>query len=318
MVRPALQPVKYAVKSFFKLFGLEVKHIRSHGSDQPIAADTLVPQVEGVAGWPNRPLAFVLVSSNHGTMIINRNDYCVTDEGCFGVGFDIFNKSAFDSLEVQYLQVLLSNRRMSYGDGVVVIDCGANCGVHTIELARHMFGWGNVIAIEAQEMIYYALCGNVAINNCGNAKVLLAAAGSDNREILIPSPDYFQPASFGSLELQQSKSNEFIGQKIDYQKRKSIQQITIDSLKLARVDLVKVDVEGMEAEVLAGAEATVRDHRPQLHVEWRKSDANNLMGMLTKWGYKCYVVADNLIAIHESDVSGINVFAKDGILHVHR
>jgi hypothetical protein len=120
------------------------------------------------------------------------------------------------------------------------------------------------------------------------------------------------------LELQQSKSNEFIGQKIDYQKRKSIQQITIDSLKLARVDLVKVDVEGMEAEVLAGAEATVRDHRPQLHVEWRKSDANNLMGMLTKWGYKCYVVADNLIAIHESDVSGINVFAKDGILHVHR
>jgi FkbM family methyltransferase len=72
----------------------------------------------------------------------------------------------------------------------------------------------------------------------------------------VPCPDYLQPASFGSLELRESKSNEFIGQKIDYQQAncKKIQQIAIDQLKLDRVDLLKIDVEGMEADVLAGAE----------------------------------------------------------------
>ena len=36
-----------------------------------------------------------------------------------------------------------------------------------------MFGWGTVIAIEAQERVYYALCGNITINNCLNANEAL-------------------------------------------------------------------------------------------------------------------------------------------------
>jgi FkbM family methyltransferase len=66
-------------------------------------------------------------------------------------------------------------RREFYGNGVVAIDCGANCGVHIIEWSRHMFGWGRVIAIEAQEKIYYALCGNIVINNCLNTKAFVGA-----------------------------------------------------------------------------------------------------------------------------------------------
>ena len=60
-------------------------------------------------------------------------------------------------------------RRRFHGDGVVAIDCGANIGVHTVEWAIAMTGWGSVVAIEAQERIYYALAGNIAINNCFNA-----------------------------------------------------------------------------------------------------------------------------------------------------
>jgi FkbM family methyltransferase len=51
----------------------------------------------------------------------------------------------------------------------VAIDCGANIGTHTIEWAKKMTGWGAVIGIEAQERIFYALAGNIAINNCFNA-----------------------------------------------------------------------------------------------------------------------------------------------------
>ena len=38
-----------------------------------------------------------------------------------------------------------------FGDGVMAIDCGANVGVHTLEWSRLMYGWGEVIAFEAQE-----------------------------------------------------------------------------------------------------------------------------------------------------------------------
>jgi len=43
---------------------------------------------------PPRPIAFILVSSNHGTMIVNRNDYRLLDENRgYGVGFQILNNS---------------------------------------------------------------------------------------------------------------------------------------------------------------------------------------------------------------------------------
>jgi FkbM family methyltransferase len=76
---------------------------------------------------------------------------------------------------VDFAAGLLTLRRQYYGDGVVAIDCGANIGVFTLEWARAMTGWGSVIAVEAQERIYYALAGNIAINNCFNARAVLAA-----------------------------------------------------------------------------------------------------------------------------------------------
>jgi FkbM family methyltransferase len=317
-------------KFISRKLGLEIRRARisdnsvpfpavSSGNNQMPAADRLTRAAENTLSWPKRPVAFVLVSSNHGTMIVNRNDYQMTEHGDgFGVGFQILTRSSYDESEVNYLLALLSNRRRFYGDGVVGIDCGANCGVHTVEWSRHMFGWGSVIAIEAQEKVYYALCGNVAINNCLNAKVILAAAGSEPREILVPCPDYLQPASFGSLEMRKSKSNEFIGQKIDYREENcvKVQQITIDQLKLNRLDLLKIDVEGMEADVLAGAETTMKNHKPQLVIEWIKSDASSIIATLEGWGYRHYTVGDNIVAIHETDASGANIHADGGMFTI--
>ena len=303
-------------------FGLELRRTQKFAartSNQAVAADRLIPQTNNAVRWPHRPAAFVLVSSNHGTMIINRNDYCLSEQNeAFGIGYGILNTSSIDALEVRYLLSLLSNRRRFYGEGVVAVDCGANIGVYTIEFSRHMFGWGTVIAIEAQEVLFYALCGNVVINNCLNARALFAAVGSEVREILVPSLDYFKPASFASLELHESSSNEFIGQNVEYgeTKCKKVQQITIDHLKLERVDLLKIDVEGMEADVLAGAENTIRSHKPKLHVEWIKSASNSIVETLRRWGYRHYIVENNIVAIHESDGSGANISVQDGSLHI--
>src|SRR5262249_42763687 len=105
---------------------------------------------------PPRKIAFILASTEHGAMIVNRFDEVRRpDNSGFGVGYQILENAAYDPGDVTLLLTLLDLRRRCYGDGIVAIDCGANIGVHTVEWARHMTGWGVVIAIEAQERIYY-------------------------------------------------------------------------------------------------------------------------------------------------------------------
>jgi FkbM family methyltransferase len=251
-----------------------------------------------------RRLAFVLASSNHGTMIVNRFDYRMIDETRgYGVGYQVLERACFDPAEVKLAVDLLAIRRKHYGDGVTAIDCGANIGVHTIEWATAMTGWGSVLAVEAQERIYYALAGNIAINNCFNAIAVHAAVSSESGLLQIPNPNYFVPSSFGSLELRQRSGNEFIGQAIDYQNTVTIRKLMLDEYGLSRVDLIKLDVEGMELEALEGARQTIERCRPIMLIEKIKTDSAQLAQWLAQRGYQVMEAGINVVAIHASDAS---------------
>lgn len=257
-----------------------------------------------------RPIAFILAASNHGTMIVNRNDYhMVSQTEGYGVGHQIFKSSCFDSNEVDLVLALLRLRRGYFGDGVMAIDCGANIGVHTIEWAKEMHGWGQVHGFEAQEHVYYALAGNVAINNCMNARVVHAAVGAENGNIMIPIADPFKPASYGSLELKSSEKNEYIGQAISYSSEamQSTSVRSIDSYEWERVDFIKIDVEGMEAEVLEGAKKTIAHNKPIMLVEIIKSDQKIIEEFLRKHEYVSYRFGINLLCFHSQDPTLKNV-----------
>jgi FkbM family methyltransferase len=163
--------------------------------------------------------------------------------------------------------------------------------------------WGEVIAIEAQERVFYALAGNIAINNCFNARAVHAAVAAEVGTMNIPSSNYLRPGSFGSLELKPRDGTEFIGQPIDYSEATAceIDGITIDSLELARIDLIKIDVEGMEIEALAGAAGSLARAHPILIVEMIKSDKARLGETLRAYGYRLFEMGLNLLAVHESD-----------------
>ena len=249
-----------------------------------------------------RNLAFVLASSNHGTMIVNRNDYRMLDaEHGYGVGFQILQTGSFDPTEVKLVLDLLALRRKHHGNGVVAIDCGANIGVHTVEWAKMMTGWGSVLSIEAQERIYYALAGNIAINNCFNAIAVHAAVSSESGAMQMPSPNYLVPSSFGSLELRKRSGNEFIGQQIDYDNMVNVRTVAIDEFNLPRVDLLKIDVEGMELEALQGAAWTIERSRPAMLIEKIKADADVLRQWLELRGYTIIEAGINMLVIHGSD-----------------
>ena len=257
-----------------------------------------------MANHQSRKIAFVLASSDHGTMIVNRFDYHMVDANRgFGVGFDLLSTSTFDPAGVEMTTGLLRLRRHHFGDGVTAIDCGANIGVFTVEWARAMTGWGNVIAIEAQERVFYALAGNIAVNNCFNARAMFAAASDQAGMMKAPQLDHTRPASFGSVEIKRREHTEFAGQAIDYDApdASEIPCMALDSLGLARVDLIKIDVEGMEMNVLAGAAALIEGHRPVMVVEHIKTDAEKLRRWLEALDYRVLVSGINFVAIHNSD-----------------
>ncbi|MBR1153732.1 FkbM family methyltransferase [Bradyrhizobium sp. JYMT SZCCT0428] len=253
---------------------------------------------------PNRKIAFILASTDHGTFIINRLDYHMLDQTSgYGVGFEILEKGCFQSAEIDSTLQLLDLRRKHHGDGVVAIDCGANVGTHTIEWAKRMTGWGSVLAIEAQERIFYALAGNLAINNCFNARAILAAVGNQVGEMMTPVPNYLVPGSFGSLELKNLDKPEFIGQQVDRSGSNlaTVRTLSIDSMKLPRIDFIKIDVEGMELEVLEGATQSIANSFPIMLIEAIKVDQDQLRIVLERSGYRVFKMAQNFLAIHSSD-----------------
>ncbi len=265
----------------------------------------------------SRPIAFVLAGTDHGSMIVNRNDYRMVDGARgYGVGFQLLNTSSFDGQEVDFVKAMLRFRRHHFGPGVVAMDCGANIGVHTVEWARMMHDWGRVIAFEAQEKIFYALAGNIALNNCLNVQARWAAVGATTGSITVPAPDYHRPASFGSLELRRRDGTEFIGQAVDYADGVDTAVVPIDAFELSRLDLIKIDVEGMEIEVLEGAAETLRRCRPQLVVEVIKTDRDALGRILAGHGYRLYPMGINLLAIHESDPTIGHITHEDGVLQL--
>lgn len=255
---------------------------------------------------PHRPIAYVLAATNHGSMIVNRNDQADVDaEHAFGVGFQLLSRSAYDPSEVELALALLEIRKNHFGAGVLALDAGANIGVHTVEWARAMSGWGRVLAFEAQEYVFYALAGNIALNNCFNASARWSALGERDGHIDTPEPDYLRPGSFGSLELRKRAKVEFIGQEVSYAPEDCVRtpMVAIDSLALGRLDFLKIDVEGMEIEVLRGARTTLARCKPIVMLEVIKSDGEALAVFMRELGYRTTRegMGANLLAIHADD-----------------
>lgn len=263
--------------------------------------------------YPPRKAGFVLASTDQGTLIVNRFDYHRAASGTgYGVGFNLLEYASYDAYEAGLGVQLLALRRQHFGDGVIALDCGANIGVFTVEWAKAMTGWGSVLAIEAQERVFYALAGNIAINNCFNARAIHAAADAQPGVIRIPSPDYLSPGTFGSLELRYSPDAEFIGQPIDYSEQSlvPVRAVSIDSLALPRLDLLKIDVERMEMAVLAGARQTIRQHLPIIFVERLKIREAELDAVLAEYGYRRHQVGLNLLAVHPSDKTSEHIHGQ--------
>src|SRR5262249_47620639 len=81
----------------------------------------------------------------------------------------------------------------------------------------------------------------------------------------------------------------------------NVRKLALDEFDLPRADLIKIDVEGMEMEVLAGAARVIERCHPVMLIEKIKADAAVLRMWLEARGYILMGTGIKLLVVHSTD-----------------
>lgn len=143
--------------------------------------------------------------------------------------------------------------------GDTVIDVGANIGALTVAMSDIVGPDGHVLAFEPQPENFKLLNDNVRDKH--NVRTFNHALGSRDGQIKVPSLAQIANRNYGAIEL--GSEGEF---------KASVHLLDNVVFSTRPVSLIKIDVEGMEAEVLQGAARLINKERPVLYVECDRAE----------------------------------------------
>jgi FkbM family methyltransferase len=137
--------------------------------------------------------------------------------------------------------------------GDTVLDIGANVGVFSLLASRLVGEHGRVLAVEPVPQNVECLKLMCQLNQLTNVEIIPVAAGDREGALSLTLADDMMGHS---------------GKRHKTAESVEVPLTTIDALVASqgvdRVALVKLDIEGMEAEALTGGAATLATHRPRL------------------------------------------------------
>jgi FkbM family methyltransferase len=175
----------------------------------------------------------------------------------------------------------------------LVLDIGANIGAHTLYLAQIVGPGGRVIAFEPTDFAYRKLCRNLELNSALASRVTACHCFlTRNDASQVPSAIYSSwPLAHGTDLHAKHLGREM---KTELAQARSLDSI-LSELADRKVQLVKLDVDGFECDVLAGATALLRDVRPIFVMELapyvleeRGTSIEELLAYFVRNGYVFY------------------------------
>jgi FkbM family methyltransferase len=230
----------------------------------------------------------VLLNCDHGLMIVNRFD---SNHEQVGHGQWLLDHGNASTVEAYHCV-----RALDKISNPVVFDVGGNIGTFATWIAR-TFPQGRIHCFEPQHAVFQQLAGNMAINNLYNVFTHNMALGAENKHIQFNQPDYFAKHDFGTFSLKTDKHLQRTAETLTVEVR------TLDSFmqvhQIRRLDLLKIDAEGMDLEVLAGAEQTIRRYVPKIFVEHSDNEVSikhSVIEFLSQFGYEFEIIGNNILA----------------------
>jgi FkbM family methyltransferase len=150
----------------------------------------------------------------------------------------LFTPQYFDARERSLIEPYL-------GDQCVFLDIGANVGGYALWAASKAGLGARIIAVEPDPVVFERLCFNIAINPTGNVKAVCTALA----DVAGPLTLFYEANNRGGASVR------IAAKAVDGGERIEVHAITltelIESERLDRVDVLKLDVEGSEDMILA-------------------------------------------------------------------
>lgn len=168
----------------------------------------------------------------------------------------LFLTGNFDPNELTWISQTLT-------EGMTVIDVGAHMGIYSMIASKLVGETGAVVAVEPSSREFQRLTFHVTLNDLRNVRCLQEAASDAPRKatLKVASERNSGRNTFG----------EFFDPSVEQATGEPVRMRTIDAIVAAqglqRVDFIKVDVEGHELKVLAGASETLTRFRPRVLIE---------------------------------------------------
>lgn len=193
------------------------------------------------------------------------------------IATEVRRSGAFEAAEIDIAAAFY----VAHRPGGCILDIGANIGVHSLAWSR----LAPVVALEPAPATFARLEANVAANNLQDRVRTLRTAASDT----VGEADFFitDDSAFSSLkDTERRKVNERL--------RVPVTTLDVLAADLPRVGLLKIDVEGFERAVIAGAGELLRRDLPVLFVEIYGGTASNpdpegTIADICAFGYKPFV-----------------------------
>lgn len=188
--------------------------------------------------------------------------------------------------------------------GHTVVDVGANIGFITGIASRMVGELGAVHSFEPSPIVYAKMLGVIRENGLTNVIPHNVGCGNIPGEMMLASPS----GSSGNATLMNPETATGPMQKV--------QIVRLDDCLagcLTRLDFMKIDTEGFEDHVLAGAGALMDAYHPTVYIELSseyRHSSERAIQWLREHGYifemepdlSCAHNGDNFIAIHSSKV----------------
>jgi FkbM family methyltransferase len=250
-----------------------------------------------------------VVKGRHGYVLYNKNDAYI--------GKAIEKYGEFSELEVRLFGQICK-------EGDIVIEAGANIGALTLPIARLVGKRGRVYAFEPQRIVFQTLCANMALNSIENVECHQLALSAQEGFVQIPDIRYDVAGNFGGVDVRRFKT----GHKVRTARLD-------DVLDIPRLNLLKIDVEGMEHEVISGARTLIGKHKPALYVENDRQDkSQSLIELIWSLDYRLFwhtpplfnpdnfardpenayprIVSVTMFGLHKSAAANMKGFAEVG------
>jgi len=233
----------------------------------------------------------------------------------YGAYFYLFNDEISDgifcgSYEADELRMLLN--LININKNINFLDIGANLGFYSIILGKFLEKSASnyrVISIEPSPREFDRLKKNLEVNNLKNV-ILSNIALSDLNDRL----NFFiasNKTGHSSLEKPEEDSSSQIivnTMKLDDFLKK---------IKIEKVDIMKIDVEGAELKVLNGGAETFKKYKPLLMIEVSDKrtlkfnyKAQDILNFLKNFGYKFFIIKKGYLTnLEGKNLYDDNVFA---------